>query len=71
LAPHTRASRSAIGIGLPCAVASFTRLSARMSSASVQWTSTGASPSARNPSSMRSTRAVWPASTASPNLKTS
>jgi hypothetical protein len=41
LTPHTRASRKAIGRGLPLPIASRTRLSARMSSASVQCTSTG------------------------------
>ena len=65
-----RFSRSAIGSGLPAATASLQRRSARMSSASVQCTSTAASPSARRPSSMRSTRETWPASTASPSLKT-
>ena len=37
----------------------------------VQCINTAASPSARRPSSMRSARATWPPSTASPSLKTS
>jgi hypothetical protein len=69
--PQTRASFSAIGSGLPASSAARTRRSARMSSASVQCTSTGASPSARRPSSMRSARATWPSRMASPSLKTS
>ena len=44
--PQTRASRRASGSGLPAPSASLTRLSARMSSVSVQCTSTAASPSA-------------------------
>ena len=70
-APQTLASRSAIGIGLPSASWSCARLSARMSSVSVQCTSTAASPSARSPSSMRRARSACPASTASPSLNTS
>ena len=69
-APQTRASRSASGSGLPAPSASLTRFRPRMSSASVQCTSTARlALGLRRPSSMRSARAAWPASTASPRLE--
>ena len=66
--PHAPAPFNAMGSGLPSSSALRARARTRMSSASVQCTSTGASPSARRPSSTRSARGTWPSQVASLSL---